>query len=79
MRKRKPRLSPYKRMEAELAANREALGEAATAYAVTLQALMDLLALYDHPPSGWTHADVRAIRAIRAIADGNGADYPCKK
>lgn len=64
------KISPYKRLEAELANARDALGTAATNYTEALQALVDLLDYYDHPRAGWTHADSRAIERIRKIAEG---------
>src|SRR6266849_5351722 len=43
------RPNAYRRLEAELANARDALGTAATKYTETLQALIDLLGYYDRP------------------------------
>jgi hypothetical protein len=71
VRGRRPKTSPYKRLEQELANCRNALGTAATNYTDALQALMDLLGYYDRPGrSDWTHADSLLIERIRKIAEG---------
>lgn len=66
--RRRKKISPYRRLEAELANCRDALGTAATSYTEALQALIDLLDYYDHPRSGWTRADSLVIERIRKVA-----------
>jgi hypothetical protein len=70
VRGRRAKISPYKRLEDELANTRDALTSAATNYTDALQALTDLLVFYDHPPASWTHADAVKIARIRATARG---------
>jgi len=64
------RPNAYRRLEAELANARDALGTAATKYTETLQALIDLLGYYDRPDGrgNWTHADTLALERIRKAA-----------
>jgi hypothetical protein len=71
MRKKTKRLSPYKRLENELGYARAALCDAAAQYVRAIQALADLLAIYDRPPgTPWEVAEVERIAKIRQIAEG---------
>lgn len=69
--RRRKMISPYRRVEQELADCRNALVIAAEHYTEAVQALNDLFVYYDAGvPSGWTRADSLAIERIRKIAEG---------
>jgi hypothetical protein len=73
-RKRKPRVSPYRRLEAELRFARGALSDAAAQYSRALQALIDLLEFFDRQTldrdSIYTDENLVRIAEIREIANG---------
>lgn len=71
------RLSPYKRLERELANSREALTTAATLYTDALQALMDAIAMLDASSFGGgktyrclTPLELTRLEEIRRVAEG---------
>jgi len=71
------RLSPYKRVEQELANTRDALGTAATNYTDALQALADAIAMLDASSFGGgkmyrclTPIELTRLEQIRRIAEG---------
>jgi len=69
-RKRPKRLSPYRRLERELANSREALASAVNEYTKVLAGLMLLLKRYDELLAGkstWTHADAQEMAALREL------------
>lgn len=69
-RKKEKRLSPYRRLEMELANAREALSDACYEYTKVLAGLTQLLVFFDriqHAEFGWTAADVLRIAEIRKL------------
>jgi hypothetical protein len=71
--KRKPRVSPYRRLEAQLGYSRAALSDAAAQYTRALEALIDLLGFYDRTaicglPMG--KVETERLVEIREIAKG---------
>lgn len=64
------RLSPYRRLEAELINSRKNLRNAVDQYVLVLQALRDALAFFDRvcgSKTEWTAADVKRLAEIRKL------------
>jgi hypothetical protein len=70
---KRKRLSPYRRMEENLAYARRATVNAVNEYIEVRKALTDALAFLDRlqntKDGGWNYADIKRLAEIRALAE----------